>query len=61
MKRYHFHLIITLAGVCLIPMVASADIGPPNSVPEPSTIVAGALVLVPLGVGLARAFRKPRQ
>ncbi len=30
----------------------------PTAVPEPSTVVAGALLLLPMGVGLWRTFRK---
>ena len=30
-------------------------------VPEPSTYVAGALMLIPLGAGLARAYFKSRK
>lgn len=52
-------LIITAFGVC----ASWADGGtyPGYSpVPEPSTIVAGTLCLVPLGVAAFRAWRKSR-
>ena len=32
----------------------------PTPVPEASTVVAGALMLLPLGIGVVRAFRKER-
>jgi hypothetical protein len=37
----------------------AAPSGPP-AVPEPSTYVAGALMLIPLGAGMVRAYYKKR-
>lgn len=56
-----------VATACALPMIASANFGAPaptppvSSVPEPSTIIAGALLLVPLTAGAVRAMRKPRK
>ena len=38
----------------------SAPSGPPPAVPEPSTIISGALLLIPLGAGMVRAYYKKR-
>jgi hypothetical protein len=35
-------------------------IGPPSAVPEPSTIIAGALLLLPFGISSLRMLRKSR-
>lgn len=54
---------ITMAALCVLPMAALASpvFTGPTSVPEPSTILAGAACLVPLGLGIVRAIRKNRR
>ena len=53
---------MTTAIICASPMVALANGGGlGNPIPEPSTIVAGALCLVPVAVGVVRSLRKPRR
>jgi hypothetical protein len=61
MKRNVY--ISTLALVVLGGLLSNAYAtpGPETAVPEPATIVSGALLLVPLGVAVARACRKPRK
>jgi hypothetical protein len=47
-----------------LPLITLASPGPPTpptDLPEPSTIFAGALLLVPIGVGAVRALRKLRR
>lgn len=55
---YDFEL--TYAEVDGPPAVLQVDglLNNANSVPEPSTLLAGAVLLLPLGVGLWRSFRK---
>ena len=50
---------LTVAAICLSPMVALANGGPP--IPEPSTYFAGAACLVPIAVGIVRGLRKNRK
>lgn len=56
---------VVASAICLLPVISQAGPPPPLmpsvSVPEPGTILAGALMLVPLGVGAVRALRKSRQ
>jgi hypothetical protein len=62
MKRNVY--ISTLALVVLGGLLSNAHamtLPPATAVPEPATIVSGALLLVPLGVAMARACRKPRK
>lgn len=56
---YDFQL--TYAEVEGAPAVLQVDglLNNANSVPEPSTLLAGAMLLLPLGFGLWRSFRKP--
>ena len=42
------------------PSVFLAQVQPPPAVPEPSTIISGALLLIPLGAGMLRAYYKNR-
>lgn len=49
---------ISMTALCVIPMMAQAAV---TSVPEPSTIFAGAALLVPFGIGAVRAIIKNRQ
>ena len=58
MKKINMAAVSAVA-ICLSPIVAQA--APIQPVPEPSTVIAGALCLVPLGVGLVRSFRKNRR
>jgi len=53
---------LTVAAICLSPMVVLADTNPLfPSVPEPGTIMAGAACLVPIAVGVVRGLRKNRK
>jgi hypothetical protein len=58
-------ILFTIAtAVCAFPMLAQATDFIPisvTSVPEPSTIVSGAIMLVPIAYGIARSFRKNRK
>ena len=50
---------IAVSTLCVLPMMAQArEIAP---VPEPSTIFAGAALLVPIGISAVRAMRKNRR
>ena len=61
MKKISMIAVMMAAG-CMLPMMAQAGVGGLGSpVPEPSTIVAGAACLIPIGVGLVRAMRKNRK
>ena len=60
MKRNVYISTLALAVLGGLLSNANATPGPP-AVPEPATFVSGALLLVPLGVALARACRKPRK
>lgn len=51
----------SIAAFLAMPFIASANPGPPASVPEPTTVLAGAACLIPLGVAIASSFRKPRK
>ena len=54
------YLTWAIVAVCATPMLAFA--GPPTpSVPEPTTVIAGAACLVPLAVGVLRAMRNTRK
>ncbi len=59
MKKTRLTMIIG-AAICALPVIVHATPGPPT-VPEPSTVFAGALLLVPFGIGAARAIRKLRK
>jgi len=50
---------VSMLALCVAPMVAQAT--PVSSVPEPSTIFAGAALLVPFGIGAARSLWKNRR
>lgn len=56
MKNNRSFATLAVATLFMLPLIAQAT-PPPPVVPEPSTIVAGALLLVPLGAGIARAWR----
>ncbi len=51
---------LTLAGLQDSAPDGGANILSPVPVPEPATVVAGALLLLPLGIGAARSLRKER-
>ena len=53
-------IVISMLALCVLPMVAEAvpQFAP---VPEPSTIFAGAALLVPFGISAARAMWKNRR
>ncbi len=57
MKAINFTT-MTIVAICALPMAALAG-NPP--IPEPSTIFAGALCLVPVAIGVVRLLRKPRR
>jgi len=50
---------IAISTMCVVPMIAQAT--PVSSVPEPSTIFAGAALLVPIGISAVRAMLKNRR
>ena len=52
-------ILLGIATLCVLPMMAQAT--PVGSVPEPSTIFAGAALLVPVGISAVRAMRKNRR
>ena len=53
-------IVIAISALCVMPMMAQAyqQTAP---VPEPSTIFAGAALLVPFGISAVRAMRKNRR
>jgi hypothetical protein len=53
-------IVMSIAALCVIPMMAQAT-PTVESVPEPSTIFAGAALLVPFGISAVRAMRKNRR
>jgi ABC-type multidrug transport system permease subunit len=59
MKSYN---IVTAAAIVAIVFVGQAAFAQsqPAPVPEPSTFVAGALLVVPLAVGALRTIRKKK-
>jgi hypothetical protein len=66
MKKILYCTILTAGIICVAPMICVAlppppAPTPPSTIPEPQSILAGALLLVPLAAGIARAFRKPRE
>ena len=50
---------ITAVIACAFPMLANAT--PVAAVPEPSTIVAGGILLVPFAISAVRILRKNRK
>ena len=50
---------MSMLALCVVPMMAQAV--PTSSVPEPSTVFAGAALLVPFGIGAARSLWKNRR
>lgn len=53
---------MTIMPFLALPIAAHANPPPiPAPVPEPTTIIAGAICLVPLAVGAVRAIRKDRK
>lgn len=55
-------LAITVMPFLALPIAVHANpVGIPAPVPEPATIAAGAICLIPLAVGAVRAFRKDRK
>jgi hypothetical protein len=52
-------IVMSIDALCVIPMMAQDN--PVTSVPEPSTIFAGAALLVPFGISAVRAMRKNRR
>jgi hypothetical protein len=59
MKTKIYYTILAAGIICMAPTVCMAI--PPPPVPEPPTVAAGALLLVPLAVGIVRALRRPRK
>jgi hypothetical protein len=49
---------ITTLALCVMPLIAQASYAEIAPVPEPSTIFAGALLLVPFGISAVRALRR---
>ena len=60
MKKMYITMAV-MAVASLLPMIAQATPLPPESVPEPSTVFAGAMLLAPFGVMAVRALRKNRK
>jgi len=55
---------VVMLTICLLPSLVFAGGPPPGgypSVPEPSTVLAGAACLIPLALGIVNAMRKPRK
>jgi hypothetical protein len=57
-----FGAAFVLAAFAMLTLHAQANPSgpPPPAVPEPSTIISGALLLIPLGAGMLRAYYKNR-
>jgi hypothetical protein len=55
------NIVIAIATLCVVPMMAQAHADDVTAVPEPSTIFAGAALLVPVGISAVRAMRKNRR
>lgn len=51
-------IVMTTAAICMT--LSTAQAVPVAPVPEPSTVISGALLLLPLSVGAARAIFKNR-
>jgi hypothetical protein len=63
MKTKNYPMLAALSVLSVLPLTAFAGQGPggPPSVPEPSTILAGVAMLIPLGAAAVHALRKPRK
>jgi hypothetical protein len=61
MKKSRYSLILLAAAILVLPALQLRAQADPPPIPEPSNIMAGALLLVPLVATTVWALRKPRK